>query len=138
VAASATEGVDFSGKVVLLVDDIDINLEIAVALLEPTHLTIDTATNGQEAVDAFAASPERYDAILMDVQMPDMDGLQATAMIRKLHTARASTIPIIAMTANVFAEDIQKCLDAGMNDHLGKPIILHDVVLTLSRYLFDE
>ena len=136
LATDAAEGVDFSGKVILLVDDIDINLEIAMALLEPTHLAIDTAKNGQEAVDMFAAAPERYDAILMDVQMPDMDGLQATAMIRHLAVPRAMTIPIIAMTANVFAEDIQKCMAAGMNDHLGKPVNLNDVIRILSSYLF--
>lgn len=135
--ANGTECADFSGKVILLVDDIDINLEIAIALLEPTQLTIDTAQNGQEAVDAFAAAPERYDAILMDVQMPEMDGLQATAMIRQLNSPRAQTIPIIAMTANVFTEDIQECMDAGMDDHLGKPMILQDVILTLSHYLLE-
>ena len=135
--ANGTECADFSGKVILLVDYIDINLEIAIALLEPTQLTIDTAQNGQEAVDAFAAAPERYDAILMDVQMPEMDGLQATAMIRQLNSPRAQTIPIIAMTANVFTEDIQECMDAGMDDHLGKPMILQDVILTLSHYLLE-
>ena len=126
---------DFSGKVILLADDVDINLEIVMALLEPTHLTIDTASNGREAVAAFAAHPGRYDLILMDVQMPDVDGLQATQMIRALDLPRAATIPIIAMTANVFKEDIEKCIDAGMNDHLGKPIVMQDVMKILSRYL---
>ena len=129
---------DFSGKVILLADDVDINLEIAMALLEPTHITIDTARNGREAVDAFAAHPGRYDLILMDVQMPDVDGLQATERIRALDLPRAATIPIIAMTANVFREDIEKCLDAGMNDHLGKPIVMQEVMKILSRYLHDS
>lgn len=129
---------DFSGKVILLVDDVDINLEIAIALLEPTRITIDTAKSGREAVDAFAANPERYDLILMDVQMPEVDGLQATRMIRALDRPRAATVPVIAMTANVFKEDIEKCLDAGMNDHLGKPIEIDEVLKTLSRYMQAE
>ncbi len=128
---------DFSGKVILLADDVDINLEIALALLAPTNITIDTAKNGREAVDAFVANPERYDLILMDVQMPDMDGLQATTTIRGLDVPRAATIPVIAMTANVFREDIQQCLDAGMNDHLGKPIVMQDVLRILARHLRD-
>jgi signal transduction histidine kinase/ActR/RegA family two-component response regulator len=125
---------DFSGKTVLLVDDIDINLEIVAALLEPTHIAIDTAKSGKEAVDAFVANPGRYDLILMDMQMPEMDGLQAAKTIRALDTPQAATIPIIAMTANVFKEDIEKCMDAGMNDHLGKPIEMTCVMDMLSRY----
>ncbi len=128
---------DFSGKVILLVDDVDINLEIAATLLAPTRLTIDTAKNGKEAVDAFIANPGRYDLILMDVQMPEIDGLQAAAMIRSLDIPRAAAVPIIAMTANVFTEDVQKCLDAGMNGHLGKPIVLREVLEALSRCLRD-
>ena len=126
---------DFSGKVILLVDDIDINLEIVAAVLEPTNITIDTATSGKEAVDAFAGNPRRYDLILMDMQMPEIDGLQATRMIRALDMPEAAFIPIIAMTANVFKEDIEKCLDAGMNDHLGKPIDMSDIMKMLSYYL---
>ncbi len=129
---------DFSGRTILLVDDVDINLEIAIALLEPTKITTDTAKSGREAIDAFAANPERYDLILMDVQMPEVDGLQATRMIRALDTPRAATVPIIAMTANVFREDIEKCIDAGMNDHLGKPVVIEDVLKTLSRYMNAE
>ncbi len=130
-------GADFSGKVMLLADDVDINLEIAIALLEPTHIAIDTAKDGKEAVKAFAATPGRYDVILMDVQMPEVDGLEATRMIRALPALEAKTVPIIAMTANVFKEDIEKCLHAGMNDHLGKPIVLQDVIQKLSRYLCE-
>ncbi len=126
---------DFSGKCILLADDVEINLEIATALLEPTNITIDTAKDGKEAVDAFVANPGRYDLILMDVQMPDVDGLQATRMIRALDIPQAATIPIIAMTANVFKEDIEQCLDAGMNDHLGKPIVMTEVIRLLSHYL---
>jgi len=125
---------DFSGKVILLVDDIDINLEIVIAILEPTNIAIDTAKSGKEAVDLFIASPGRYDLILMDMQMPEIDGLQATRMIRALDMPEAAAIPIIAMTANVFKEDIEKCIDAGMNDHLGKPIVIKDVLAMFSRY----
>ncbi len=132
------EEADFSGQTILLVDDVEINLEIAAALLEPTKLAIDTVKSGREAVDAFAANPERYDMILMDVQMPEMDGIEATRIIRSLPAPRAAAIPIVAMTANVFKEDIEKCLAAGMNSHLGKPIVTRDVLRTLARYLKPE
>ncbi|WP_310600897.1 ATP-binding protein [Desulfobulbus sp.] len=125
----------FSDKTILLVDDVELNLEIATTLLEQTNITIDTARNGKEAVEAFAANPNRYDLILMDIQMPDIDGLQATKMIRALKTPQAETIPIIAMTANVFKEDIEKCVASGMNDHLGKPIMMDEVMKMLSQYL---
>ena len=129
---------DFSGNTILIVDDIDVNLEVATALLEPSQLTIDTASSGREAVDAVRKNPERYNLILMDVQMPEIDGLAATKMIRELDFERASEIPIIAMTANVFKEDIEKCLAVGMNNHLGKPIVVEDVLGMLSRYLKSE
>ena len=135
--SSQADAVDFSGRVILLVDDIDINLEIAVALLAPTKITVDTAKDGREAVDAVTANPDRYDLILMDVQMPEVDGLEATRMIRDLPVPQAASIPIIAMTANVFKEDIEKCLAAGMNGHLGKPIVMDEVVRVLSQYLRD-
>ena len=129
---------DFAGRVILLADDIDINLEILASLLAPTNIIIDTAQNGREALEAFAANSERYDLILMDVQMPEMDGLEATRRIRALDLPRASTIPIVAMTANVFKEDIEKCIEAGMNGHLGKPIVLSEVVARLSHYLKND
>ncbi len=134
-AAGVSSDSDFTGHVILLADDIEINLEILMALLEPTHITIDTAKDGKEAVDALTEHPGRYELILMDVQMPEVDGLQATRMIRALDTPEAAAIPIIAMTANVFKEDIEKCLDAGMNDHLGKPVVLEDVIQMLKQYL---
>lgn len=129
------EGANFSGDTILLVDDIEINLEILEALLEPTGITIDTATNGRNAIEVFAANPARYDLILMDVQMPEMDGLEATRRIRALDIPKAKTIPIVAMTANVFKEDIEKSLEAGMNFHLGKPIALDEVLSVLAKYL---
>ena len=83
----------------------------------------------------FDEAPEKYDAIFMDVQMPEMDGYEATRLIRALDTPKAKTIPIIAMTANVFREDIDKCLESGMNDHIAKPINLDDVLNKLRTYL---
>ena len=126
---------DFSGKTILIVDDVDINLEIVLVLLEPTGVTMDTAQSGKQAYDAFVKNPNRYDLILMDMQMPEVDGLEATKMIRASDTPSSGSIPIIAMTANVFKEDIDKCLAVGMNDHLGKPIDMDDVLRILSRYL---
>ena len=126
---------DFSGKTILIVDDVEINLEIALALLETTGVTMDTAQSGKQAYDAFVNNPDRYDLILMDMQMPEIDGLEATKMIRSSDAPRAGSIPIVAMTANVFKEDIDKCLAIGMNDHLGKPINMDDVIKILTRYL---
>ncbi|MDL2319333.1 response regulator, partial [Eubacteriales bacterium OttesenSCG-928-A19] len=120
--APAQKAHDFSGRRALLVEDIDINREIVIALLEDTGLQIDQAENGQAALDAFQAAPDRFDVIFMDIHMPVMDGYQATRAIRALDLPRAKTIPIIAMTANAFAEDIQRCTEAGMNDHVAKPI----------------
>jgi len=132
---AASAQVLFEGRRILLAEDIEINREIVLSLLEPTRITIDCAENGAEALRAFSESPEQYDAILMDVQMPEMDGYEATRRIRALELAKAKEIPIIAMTANVFREDIEKCLAAGMNDHIGKPIDLDEVQEKLRRYL---
>ena len=125
----------FKGYVLLLVEDMEINREIVQAFLEPTCLEIDCAENGLEAVRLFCASPKRYDIILMDLQMPEMDGLTATRAIRALGTQEAEKIPIIAMTANVFKEDIEKCLAVGMNGHIGKPIEYNNMLNILKRYL---
>jgi len=125
----------FAGRRILLAEDVEINREIVLTLLEPTRLTIDCATNGTEAVSLFQQAPNAYDLILMDVQMPEMDGYEATRQIRALDLARAKDIPIIAMTANVFREDIEKCLAAGMNDHIGKPIDINEVLVKLRQVL---
>jgi CheY-like chemotaxis protein len=122
---------DFSGRCVLLAEDVDINREIVLALLEPTNLRIECAENGVEALKMFSENPERYDMVFMDVQMPEMDGYEASRRIRALNTPRAATVPIIAMTANVFREDIEKCLEAGMNGHLGKPLDINEVLTVL-------
>ncbi len=128
---------DFSAYTVLIADDIEINLEILISLLETTRLSIVTAKDGQEAFLTFSAEPSRFSLILMDVQMPEVDGLEATKKIRNLPCGEAKTVPIIAMTANVFKEDIQKCLEAGMNGHLGKPIVISDVMSVLKKYLLQ-
>jgi len=126
---------DFSAYSILLAEDIKINREIVMALLEPTNLNIDCAENGAQAFNLFTKSPEKYNLIFMDVQMPEMDGYETTRKIRALDVPRAKTIPIIAMTANVFREDVDKCLDAGMNGHVGKPLDFDEVVARLRMYL---
>ena len=126
---------DFTGYSILLAEDVEINREIVLALLEPMRLTIDCTENGLAAVRLFIESPYKYDMIFMDVQMPEMDGYEATRQIRALDAPRAKSIPIIAMTANVFHEDVQKCLAAGMNDHIGKPFEMADVMEKLRKYL---
>jgi PAS domain S-box-containing protein len=128
------EGI-FKGLHVLLAEDIEINQEIVISILEDTGVSIDCAGNGLEAVKMFEAAPAKYQTILMDISMPEMDGFEATKNIRALSCAEAHTIPIIAMTANVFREDIEKCLAAGMNDHLGKPIDIDDLMKKLKHYL---
>jgi CheY-like chemotaxis protein len=125
----------FSGKRLLLVEDIEINREIFIALLENTELIIECAENGREALDKVAADPLRYDIIFMDIQMPVMDGLEATRRIRALPNHGREELPIVAMTANVFKDDIKACLAAGMDDHLGKPLDIDKVMEALRKYL---
>ena len=126
---------EFQGHRILLVEDVDINREIVLTLLEPTQLQIDCAGDGEEAVRLFRSAPERYDVIFMDIQMPVMDGLEATRRIRALDFEKAKEIPIVAMTANVFREDVERCIQAGMNDHIGKPIDYEEVLAKLKQYL---
>ena len=128
----------FAGYRVLLAEDIDINREIVLALLEPTLLEIDCAINGTEAVRMFRESSEKYDLILMDIQMPEMDGYSATRVIREFDIPKAKTLPIIAMTANVFREDVERSLESGMDDHIGKPLDFDDVVAKLCKYLLKK
>ncbi|MDR2768285.1 MAG: response regulator [Treponema sp.] len=129
------EIVQFPGKRILLAEDIEINREIVLALLEPARLVIDCAVNGRQALDMFNEAPDTYDMILMDVQMPEMDGYEATRRIRAMEVPAAKTIPIIAMTANVFKEDVEKCLASGMNGHVGKPLDFEEVLKKLAEYL---
>jgi len=144
----------FTGRRILLVEDVEINREIVQTLLEPTKLEIDCAENGIEAVNMFAKTPFRYDMILMDIKMPEMDGYEATRHIRAIEAeqrkayvnftegkTRSSNknllkqIPIVAMTANVFKEDIEKCIAAGMDSHIGKPLDFNEVINKLNFYL---
>jgi CheY-like chemotaxis protein len=129
---------DFTGYSILLAEDIEINRVIVKALLAPTKLHIDYAENGVQAVEMFRAAPDKYDMIFMDVQMPEMDGYEATRQIRSLDLPKAGTIPIIAMTANVFREDVEKCLEAGMNGHLGKPFELDDILKQMQQYILHH
>ncbi|MCL2879931.1 MAG: response regulator, partial [Treponema sp.] len=130
-----TEYDDFSGNVILIAEDIEINREIIMTLLEPSKISVDCAENGTQALSMFAENPDKYDMIFMDVQMPEMDGYEATQRIRALDIPRAKEIPIIAMTANVFREDMEKCLAAGMNDHIGKPVDFTKLLASLKTYL---
>jgi CheY-like chemotaxis protein len=127
---------DFSGKRCLIVDDIEINREILTEILEETGLITETAGNGQEALTLFEQSKEGYfNIILMDMQMPVMDGCTSTRMIRAMNRNDAKTVAIVAMTANVMQEDVRKTRDAGMNGHLGKPIDMGKLFETLREFL---
>jgi signal transduction histidine kinase/ActR/RegA family two-component response regulator len=127
---------DFSGKRLLVVDDVEINQEIIFELLESTGIETETASDGEEAVNKFISSPVGYyDIILMDVQMPVMDGLTATKSIRSSFHIDAKKVSILAMTANVLQDDVSDVLKSGMNDHLGKPIELDILLEKLDKYL---
>ena len=115
-------GINYSKHTILVVEDIAINREILAAVLESTGILIDFAEDGKIAVSMFRNNPNKYSLIFMDVDMPEMDGYEATRAIRCMDFNRAKDIHIIAMTANVFREDIENCLAAGMDDHIGKPI----------------
>ena len=181
--ASGGDASDYSGKRILLAEDVEINREIVTTVLEPLGLQIIEAEDGQKAFDLFSASPEAFDLIFMDIHMPGVDGYEATRLIRTFEANRSTSftegknnsmefpketslinsgtsftegknnsmefpketpkqlsgnpkgVPIIAMTANVFREDIERCLAAGMNDHIGKPLDFDVVMATLKKYL---
>lgn len=123
---------DLKGRNILLAEDVPINAEIVKMVLDMREINVDHAENGKIALEKFSESPPgHYDAVLMDVRMPEMDGLEATSRIRALDRADAKTIPIIAMTANAFDEDVQRSLQAGMNAHLSKPIDNNTLFKTL-------
>ena len=134
-AAERANDVVLKGRRILLAEDNELNWEVARELLSILELELDWAENGEICVEKFRNSPAgHYDAIIMDVRMPVMDGYEATAAIRGLERADAD-IPIIAMTADAFSEDIQRCLERGMNDHLAKPIDIQAVTFKLKKYL---
>jgi signal transduction histidine kinase/DNA-binding response OmpR family regulator len=135
-AAVSPPSVGFSGNTILLVEDIDVNREIIAAFLEETKVNIDIAVNGVEAVKKFSETPDKYDIVLMDIQMPEMDGFEATRRIRALDIPKAKSIPIVAMTANALSEDVQKCKEAGMNDHLAKPVDPEMLMFKLNDFFF--
>jgi len=128
------EGI-FSGRRILLAEDVEVNREIVKALLEPTGIEIECAENGSEALRKFGQAPRRYSVIFMDLQMPEMDGYEAARRIRALNVPQAQTVRIIAMTANVFREDIERCLEAGMDNHIGKPLNFDEIIKKLMIYL---
>jgi len=127
----------FAGNRILLVEDVEINREIVLQLLASTQIQIDCAENGAKAVQMFNETPQKYDLILMDVHMPEMDGYEATRCIRAIEEDRnkPEQTPIIAMTANVFREDVEMCLKAGMNSHIGKPLDFTKFLDKLRYYL---
>ena len=125
----------FAGKRVLAAEDVDLNCEILSSLLEDTGVDLVFAADGAKAVAAFSAAPGDYDAILMDIHMPDVDGYEATRRIRASGLPGADTVPIIAMTANTFREDIDNCLASGMNGHIAKPVDLALLIAELKKYL---
>ena len=114
---------DLAGRRILLAEDMQVNAEIMMMVLQMRQIQVELAENGKIAVDKFSAHPEGYyDAILMDMRMPEMDGLEATRTIRAMDRPDARKIPIIALTANAFDEDVQRSLQAGLNAHLSKPV----------------
>ena len=125
------------GMRLLLAEDVEVNAEIAVMMLTSMGFEVETAVNGREAVDkVMAAEPGYYDAVLMDIQMPVMNGYEATELIRSLPEPELASLPIIAITANAFAEDVQKALDVGMNGHIAKPLD-KDNIRRVLKEVFD-
>ena len=135
--AVCSEKVNLTGIHVLLAEDNELNAEIATMQLEEFGMDVERAVDGKNAVEIFRDHPEgTFDVILMDIMMPEMNGYEAAKAIRSMNDRPdGKTVPIIAMTANSFAEDVQASLDAGMNAHLSKPIVLEEVIKTISRYV---
>ena len=136
VDSGTDSSISLRGRHILLVEDNDLNLEIAQFMLENEGMIVSTARNGQEAVDAFVSSTSgTYDVILMDIMMPIMGGLEATRMIRASAHPDAKTVPIFAMTANAFTDDIARSKKAGMNEHLTKPLNAKKVIQMIRKYI---
>ena len=137
--AGAGAEADLTGRRILVVEDNALNMTITQTILSKNGLLVEPAVNGQEAVDQFAAhGPGYYDLILMDIRMPVMDGLTATREIRRLARPDARTVPIVAMSANAFEEDVKKSLESGMNGHLAKPINVAELLRTLREMIFGR
>ena len=128
----------FKGKTVLLAEDIDINREVVITMLEDTQIAIDCAENGRQAFEMFSSDTAKYDLIIMDINMPEMDGMEATRRIRALAAPEGEKVPILAMTANVLPEDVINYINAGMNDHIGKPIEYNEVLRKLKKYMLKS
>lgn len=128
---------DLNGRHILLAEDVMINAEIMIMILSARGMKVDLAENGRIAVEKFENSAEGYyDAVLMDMRMPEMDGLEATRRIREMERSDARSIPMIALTANAFDEDVQRSMQAGLNAHLSKPIdanLLYETLESLIR-----
>ena len=129
-----TNIIDFKGKHILLAEDNDLNAEIAIAILEEHGLEVERAEDGIVCVNMIEkADADHYDLVLMDIQMPNMDGYKATQLIRQLPDKKKSRLPVIAMTANAFEEDKRNALAAGMDGFLSKPIVIEELIHTLQN-----
>lgn len=126
---------DYSGKTILIVDDMAVNQEIIASMLQDTHIRIYYASSGIEAINLFKNAPQLYDLILMDIQMPEMDGYAVTRAIRALPFAKAKEVPVLALTANAMYADERLSLDAGMNGHINKPVSKKEILLKIDSYL---
>ena len=135
-AAREVKRADLKGRHILLAEDVPVNIEIMSMVLGMREIILDVAENGRIAVEKFSEHPAYYyDAILMDMRMPEMDGLEATRRIRAMDREDAAEIPIIALTANAFDEDVQRSMQAGLNAHLSKPVEPADLYDTLEKLI---
>ena len=125
----------FQGRTALLVEDVELNREIVIAMLEDTRLGFVCAENGAIAVDLFSSAPDKFDVVFMDINMPEMDGVGATRRIRALNAPEGARVPIIAMTANILPDEVRQYLAAGMTDHIGKPVDFELLLRMLSPYM---
>ena len=123
------------GKRILLCEDNELNASIAKRILESFEMQIDIADNGEEGIKYFKQNETSYDAILMDIRMPVINGLEATKIIRTLNSQKSKSIPIIALTADAFSSDVKKCIEAGMNDYISKPINTEMMISTIKKWV---
>jgi signal transduction histidine kinase len=126
---------NYNRKSILLADDVEINREIVLTILDEFNLEITEAEDGRQAYEKFSENLDKFDLIFMDIHMPNVSGYEATKLIRALDHPRSKTVPIVAMTTNVFKEDIERCGEAGMNGHIGKPLNFDEVTAVLTKYL---